>query len=168
MIEKSFIDSETTTFCRDCSHTAENCSQQWLTDFRNDPFFKLIVGMMNLRVTPREAKDCWDQISGQVQIITKDYLWRTFGVDDWHIRVQDRMDFYQLNFASLSLLDRWFLNFHPLLVIIFDVTNFRVQGKATLSKTETKTIENQGETEFCWLYSVANAIVSSLWARVGE
>ena len=27
-------------------------------------------------------------------------------------------------------------------------------------------IENQGDTEFCWLYSVANAIVSSLWVRL--
>ena len=45
--------------------------------------------------------------------------------------------------------------------------HFRVQGKATLSKTVTKTtIENQGETEFCWLYSIANVIVSSLWVRL--
>ena len=44
---------------------------------------------------------------------------------------------------------------------------FRVQGKAILSKTVTKTpIENQGETEFCWLYSLANVIVSSLWVRL--
>ena len=38
---------------------------------------------------------------------------------------------------------------------------------ATLSKTVTRTIvENQGETEFCWLFSLANAIVSSLWVRL--
>ena len=47
-------------------------------------------------------------------------------------------------------------------------TNFRIEGKATLSKTVTKTIEGQGETEFCWLFSLANVIVSSLWTRVGK
>ena len=37
----------------------------------------------------------------------------------------------------------------------------------TLTKTVTKTIiENQGDTELCWLYSLANAIVSSLWVRL--
>ena len=79
---------------------------RWLTGFRNDPFFKLIIDMMNLKVTPKEAKDRWNQISGQVQIITKDYLWRTFGVDYGCLRVQDGLDFAKFNLASLSLLDR--------------------------------------------------------------
>ena len=44
-----------------------------------------------------------------------------------------------------------------------------MEGKATLSKTVTReTIENQGETEFCWLYSLANSIVSSLFVRLGK
>ena len=29
---------------------------QWLANFRNDPFFKLITDMMNLKLTPKEAK----------------------------------------------------------------------------------------------------------------
>ena len=27
-------------------------------------------------------------------------------------------------------------------------------------------VENQRDTEFCWLYSLANALVSSLWVRL--
>ena len=80
--------------------------QRWLADFRNDPFFKLIIDMMNLEITPEEAKDRWDQISGQVQIITKDYLRWTFGVDELSLRVQDGMEFAEINFAGLTLLDR--------------------------------------------------------------
>ena len=72
--------------------------------------------MMNLRATPLEAKDRWNQISGQVQIITKDYLWQKFGVDCYWLQVQDGMDLAQLNLASVSLLDRfvtyrWFITF---------------------------------------------------------
>ena len=78
----------------------------WLIDFRNDPFFKLIIDMMNLTIRPKEAKDRWDQISSRVEIITKEFLWLTFGVDDRWLRVQDGMDFAEINFASLSLLDR--------------------------------------------------------------
>ena len=36
-----------------------------------------------------------------------------------------------------------------------------------MSKTMTRTmVQNQGENEFCWLFSLANAIVSSLWVRL--
>ena len=63
---------------------------------------------MNLKVTPTEDKDRWHQISNQVEIITKDYLWRTFGVDYGCLRAQDGLDFAKFNSASLSLLDRWF------------------------------------------------------------
>ena len=83
-----------------------NYGQQWLTDFRNDPFFKLIIDMMSLKLTPVEAKDRWNQISGQVQIITKRHLVWTVGVHDWWLRVQDGVDSVTFNLASVSLLDR--------------------------------------------------------------
>ena len=94
-------------FYRIRNNYVENRGQQWLTDLRNDPFFKLIIDMMNLELTPKEAKDRWAQISGQVQIITKDYLWQKFGVDFWWLQVQDGMDNVQLNLASVSLFDRF-------------------------------------------------------------
>ena len=61
---------------------------------------------MGLKLTPKEAKDRWDQMSNQVQIITKDFLWQTFGIDNWYLQVQDGMDHFQFNLADLSLLDR--------------------------------------------------------------
>ena len=79
---------------------------QWLNHLKNDSFFKLIIDMMKLKVAPKEAKYRWDQISGQVQIITKEELWRTFGVDSWWLRTQDGMDLQTLNLGSVSLLDR--------------------------------------------------------------
>ena len=94
-------------FYRIRNNYVESRGQQWLTDVRNDAFFKLIIDMMKLKVTPQEAKQRWDQISDQVQIITKDYLWWSFGVDYHWLRVQDGMDLNQLNLASLSLLDRY-------------------------------------------------------------
>ena len=93
-------------FYRIRNNYVENRDEPWLTAFRNDPFFKLIIDMMKLNLAPKEAKDRWDQISGQVQIITKDYLWQMFGVDERYLRVQDGMDLAQLNLASVSLLDR--------------------------------------------------------------
>ena len=82
-----------------------NRARQWLDNFRNDPFFKLIIDMMNLKLSPKEAKCRWNQIRSQVQIITKEHLWQAFGIDDSWLRVQDGMDFAQVNFADLSLLD---------------------------------------------------------------
>ena len=44
---------------------------------------------------------------------------------------------------------------------------YRVQGKATLSTTvNNTTIENQGKTELCWLFALANVIMWSLQVRV--
>ena len=65
--------------------------------------------MMNMKVTPVVAKARWNQISSHVQIITRDFLRVTMGVDDRYLRVQDGMDFNsaKLNPASLSLLDRY-------------------------------------------------------------
>ena len=94
-------------FYRIRNNYVENRGQQWLTDFRNDPFFKLIIDMMNLKLTPKEAKHRWDQISSQVQIITEKDLWQEFGVDRLWLRVQDGMDFAKINFAGPSLLDRY-------------------------------------------------------------
>ena len=37
----------------------------------------------------------------------------------------------------------------------------------TLTKTGIETIENQGETSFCWLFAVARSIVKSMWMRLG-
>ena len=37
----------------------------------------------------------------------------------------------------------------------------------TLTKTGIETIENQGETSFCWLFAVARSIVRSMWMRSG-
>ena len=96
-------------FYRIRNNYVENRGQQWLTDFRNDPFFKLVIDMMNLKLTPKEAKNRWKQVSAQVQIITKEYLWRNFGVDVWYLEIQDGMDFRQPNLASISLLDRLIL-----------------------------------------------------------
>ena len=93
-------------FYRIRNNYVENGGQQWLVDFRNDSFFKLIIDMMSLKVTPKQAKDRWNQISSQVQIITKDYLWRTFGVDKMWLQVQDGIDRFNLNLASPTLLDR--------------------------------------------------------------
>ena len=93
-------------FYRIRNNYVQNCGQKWLTDFRNDPFMMLVNDMMDLKVTPRETKNRWNQISGQVQVITKDYLRRNYGVDDRWLRVQDEMDVHQLKLASLSVLDR--------------------------------------------------------------
>ena len=135
----------------------------WLANFRNDPFFKLIIDMMNLKLTPEEAKCRWEQISGKVNIITRNYLWQQFGLDNWCLRVQDGMDSKQQNIASVSVLDR----LGQSIILYINEVHFRVQGKVTLSKTVTKTtIENQGETELCWLYSLVNAVVSSLLVRL--
>ena len=93
-------------FYRIRNNYVENHGQQWLTSLRNDPFFELIIDMMKLKVTPKEAKDRWNQISGQVQIITESSLWQNFGVDRWWLQVQDGMNTFQQNLASVSLLDR--------------------------------------------------------------
>ena len=52
-------------------------------------------------------------------------------------------------------------NYFPLL--------FRIEGKVTLSKlgTETIDVENQGDTYLCWLFAVARSIVQSMWVRKG-
>ena len=92
-------------FYRIRNNYIEGSRQQWLSNFRSDPFFKLIMDMMNLKVTPKEAKTRWDQISGNMKIITKDYLTLTLGVNHRCLRVQDGMDFAQLNLASPTLLD---------------------------------------------------------------
>ena len=62
--------------------------------------------MMNLKFTPKEARDKWNQKSSQVQVITKDFLTLTLGVDRRYLRVQDGLDSTQFNIASPSLLDR--------------------------------------------------------------
>ena len=83
---------------------------RWLANFRNDPFFKLIIDMMKLKLTPEEAKDRWNLISGHVKMITREYLWQTFGVDDGCLRAQDGMDiaryFGTHNLATISILER--------------------------------------------------------------
>ena len=33
--------------------------------------------------------------------------------------------------------------------------------------TETITVEQQGDTSFCWLFAVAFSIVQSMWTRLG-
>ena len=78
----------------------------WFTSFQNDPFFKLIVDMMNLKLTPTKARDRWNEICDQVQVITKQYLRQTFGIDDWYLIVQDEMDSATQNLVTVSLLDR--------------------------------------------------------------
>lgn len=98
---------EREVFYRIRNNYVENHGQQWLTSLRNDTFFELIIDMMNLKVTPKEAKDRWDNISGQVQMITEQDLWQIYGVDRWWLQVQDGMDFVPgQNLASVSLLDR--------------------------------------------------------------
>ena len=92
-------------FYRIRNNYVENSRQQWLIDFRKDPFFELVIDMMNLKLTPREAKRRWDNIPNKVQI-TKEYLKLTFGVDESYLRVQDGMDFVQQNIARITLLDR--------------------------------------------------------------
>ena len=63
--------------------------------------------MMELKVTPKEAQKRWNNISGQVQMITENSLWQNYGVDRWRFQVQDGMDFVPgQNLASVSLLDR--------------------------------------------------------------
>ena len=94
---------EREVFYRVRNNYVVNFGQQWLIDFRNDPFFKLVIDMMNLKVTSTEAKGRWDQISGQIQIITEDYLCRTFGVDRNLLRVQDGM--HRFNLVDATLLD---------------------------------------------------------------
>ena len=37
----------------------------------------------------------------------------------------------------------------------------------TLTETGVETIENQGETSFCWLFAVARSIVKSMWMKLG-
>ena len=105
----------------------ENRGQQWLTNFRNDPFIKLVSDMMNLKLAPKEARLRWNTIFGQVQIITRYNLWQNFGVDSFWLRSQDGMDTLQ----------------------------------------QSSSVQNQGENELCWLYSITNVIVSSLWVRLG-
>ena len=101
------IADEREVFYRVRNNYVDNYGQQWLIDFRSDPFFKLIIDMINLEVTPTEAKDWWDQISGQVQIITEDYLCRTFGVDRSFLEVQDGID--RFNLLDATVLDRFFI-----------------------------------------------------------
>ena len=126
-------------FYRIRNNHVESRGQQWLASFRQDPFFKLIIDMMNLKLTPIEAKDRWDQISGRVQIITKENLCKTFGIDSLSLRQQDRMNI--------------------------------VQKDSTLSKTKTKkilTIETQGDTMFCWLFSLSRSLVNSMRMTAGQ
>ena len=87
------------------NYVDEGC-KKWLPKFRDDPFFKLIIDMMNLKVTPTEAKRRRDQISGQVRIITKEYLIKGLKVEKWFLMAQDGMALDLLNLASISLLDR--------------------------------------------------------------
>ena len=98
---------EREVFYRIRNNYVDNHGQQWLTSLRSDPFFKLIIDMMELKVTPKEAKNRWNQVSGQVQMITEQDLWQIYGVDRWWLQVQDGMDFVPgQNLASVSLLDR--------------------------------------------------------------
>ena len=52
-------------FYRIRNNYVKNHGQQWLIKLRNDPFFKLIIDMMNLKVTAMKAKKRWKKISGQ-------------------------------------------------------------------------------------------------------
>ena len=47
---------------------------------------------------------------------------------------------------------------------------FRIEGKVTLSKLETETIdiEEQGDTSFCWLFAVTRSTVKSMWKKLGK
>ena len=63
--------------------------------------------MMKLKLTPTEAKVRWGNISGQVQIITKDYLNQIIEVDGVWLEVQDGMELQEPILASVSLLDRF-------------------------------------------------------------
>ena len=46
---------------------------------------------------------------------------------------------------------------------------FRIEGKVSLSKLGTESIkfEDQGDTQFCWLFALAQSIVASLRVRLG-
>ena len=95
-------------FYRVRNNYVDNYGQQWLADFRNDPFFELIIDMINLKVTSRQARNRWKdlckRIPCQAKIITVDYLWRNFGVDKSCLRVQDGIDRFSL--LDATILDR--------------------------------------------------------------
>ena len=93
-------------FYRVRNNYVDKNSQPWLTGkrFQNVPFFNLIIDMMSPKVTPTEAKVRWAQISGQVQIITDDYLCRTFRANRSFLKVQDRFD--RFNLLNATVLDR--------------------------------------------------------------
>ena len=93
-------------FYRIRNNYVKNSGQKWLVKFRKDQFFELLIDMINLKVTATKARKLWNRISNRVSIITMDYLKNHLEVDDRNLRVQDGIDMYKLNLASVSLLDR--------------------------------------------------------------
>ena len=132
-------------FYRVRDNYVDNYGQQWLVDFRNDPFFKLIIDMMSLKVTCRQARNRWKvlckRIPGQIQIITVDYLWRNFGVDKSCLRVQDGIDRFSL--LDATILDRQFYKL-VLKIVMHEISElkewqpYQKQLQDQLSKTKAR------------------------------
>ena len=55
--------------------------QSWLPEFRNIPLIKLVIQMMNLELSVQECIKQWEEISEEVEIISKSYLESEYGID---------------------------------------------------------------------------------------
>ena len=68
---------------------------QWLKNFRNVPLIKLVLDMINIRITVEEAQKRWDEISDSSELITVKFF-NDLGVDAKYRRDQDGLQSWQL------------------------------------------------------------------------
>ena len=71
------------------------------------------------------------------------------------------------SFCCLAL-SVFFLFLVLLLIVSLSDYLLRIEGKVTLSKVGTRTVEHQGDTNFCWLFAIARSVVQSMRMRLGK
>ena len=126
---------------------------------------ELVVNMLNLKLTAQQCIEQWDEISGYVEILSEPNLAMEYGIPRFWFDIQDGMNKLSIKLANATYLDKYGTKSVSSLL-----DYFRIEDKVTLSKhgTETINIENQGDTDFCWLFAAARSIVQSMWMRKGS
>ena len=77
-----------------------------LDDFEEEPLIKFVKDMMNRKLTVEECIERWNEISVDVEILTKNYLVRVCVVPRVLLDVQDNMHKLAIKLANASLLDK--------------------------------------------------------------
>ena len=68
--------------------------QEWLSDFREEPVIDFVMKLMNLELSVKEARQKWDEISGDVGLLERSLLTSPHNsarVPSKYLDVQDKM-----------------------------------------------------------------------------